>query len=110
LPGLEGFRETEATPPCRHIDHLPTRETCLIRNDYPKIHNHSHRPPWFSPKYLGFLFGQLGYCFSHGEFLLAVGIRYIILEQQLSCRKSLAQQYSQIREVVKVNGYWEWEV
>jgi hypothetical protein len=70
LSRLEGFRETEATPPHCHIDHLPTGEPCLIRDDHPEIHNRSHRPPWFSPEYLRFLFGQLGYCSFHGEFLL----------------------------------------
>ena len=38
-----------------------------------KIHNRSHRPTWFSPECLGFLFGQLEYCSSHGEFLLRSG-------------------------------------
>ena len=70
LSRLEGFREVEATPPRCHIDHQPTGEPCLIRDDHLEIHKRSHRPPWFSPEYLGFLFGQLGYCFFHGEFVL----------------------------------------
>ncbi|MBC7837405.1 MAG: hypothetical protein H7Y39_01995 [Nitrospiraceae bacterium] len=40
----------------------------------------------------------------------AVGIRYINLEKQLSCREDLAQQGYQIRAIMKTGGHGEWDM
>jgi hypothetical protein len=71
----EGFREAMPTPPGRHIDHLPTGESCLVLDDHAEINNLSHIPPWVHPLYVAILFGHNGYSYLHGE-VLRVSLKF----------------------------------
>ena len=70
LSTCEGSHEAESTPPDRDINHLPTGEPCLIRDDHAEHHTRSHRPSCLPPLFVVTLFGEAGQRDPPGEFLL----------------------------------------